>query len=109
MSNKGFKKQVELLVGCEVPEDIYTEALILANEKQERLLKREGAQEYEKEEWYLAKLTQEYIQYVCFRDLTIELGRNYKKKESAALEATHPAHNLMLSDSASDVNSKEAF
>lgn len=61
------KKEVEELLGCEITDEQFEEALKYARHKQEYIYQRERRQVV-LQHWYLVKLTEEYVRSLAFQN-----------------------------------------
>lgn len=68
------KKEVEELLGCEITDEQFEEALKYARHKQEYIYQREHRQVV-LQHWYLVKLTEEYVRSLAFSKFTMDLCR----------------------------------
>lgn len=59
------KREVEELLGCEITDEQFEEALKYARHKQEYIYQRERRQVV-LQHWYLVKLTEEYVRNLAF-------------------------------------------
>lgn len=66
------KKEVEKLLGCNITDTQFEEALGFAARKQEQIYKHEGRL-IVLQAWYLARLTEEYVRALAFSQLTMDL------------------------------------
>ena len=66
------KKEVEELLGCEITDEQFEEALKYARHKQEYIYQRERRQVV-LQHWYLVKLTEEYVRSLAFSKFTMDL------------------------------------
>ena len=83
MKNNISKKQIEKLVGHAISDARFGEALECAARKQA------CAYENEKnpvvlQDWYLAKLTEEYVRSLAFSEFTMELYKELHNMEKSA-------------------------
>lgn len=82
MQNKIKKEEVEKLLGCHITENQFLEALGYAKKKQEYIYKT-TKRKVVLEQWYLVRLTMEYVRNLEFSRLTMELCQkldNMKKE-----------------------------
>lgn len=61
------KREVEELLGCEITDEQFEEALKYARHKQEYIYQREHRQVV-LQHWYLVKLTEEYVRIITNSD-----------------------------------------
>lgn len=91
------KKEVEDLLGCEISEELFTEALAYAKKKQASSYDREQRQVI-KEHWYLVKLTEECARALAFARFTQELCEvlNSIEKERQVKDRSTPTNNYIV-------------
>ena len=68
------KEEVEELLGCEITNEQFQEALKYAVHKQEYTYELEGDKRI-LQHWYLVKLTEEYVRSLAFSRYTFDLCR----------------------------------
>lgn len=66
------KREVEDLIGYQITDSQFEEALIYAKRKQEYIYKREQ-REVVMQHWYLVKLTEEYVRSLALSKFTMDL------------------------------------
>lgn len=95
------KQEVEELLGYEITDEDFKEALRAAKRKQEFIYQREHRSVI-LEHWYLVKLTEEYVRSNAFSHFTMDLCRILKdmEKEHPFNEQGTPSDNHILSVSA---------
>lgn len=76
------KREVEELLGCEITDEQFEQALKYARHKQEYIYQREQ-REVVLQHWYLVKLTEEYVRSLAFSKFTMDLW--YHPQEAFAL------------------------
>lgn len=76
-----MKQEMEQQIGCEIPEELYQQAITYAKDKQAYIYAREN-RAVVLEEWYLTKLTEEYVRSLALVKLTTILC---KEKESCVV------------------------
>ena len=81
------KEEVEELLGCEITDEQFQEALKYAKHKQEYTYKLYQDQRI-LQHWYLVKLTEEYVRSLAFSKFTLELSRTLRN-----MEKEHPVKN----------------
>ncbi len=74
------KEDVEDLLGCGITDEQFREALAYAKRKQEYTYKREH-QAVVLQNWYLVKLTEEYVRSLAFSKFTMDLCRTLRDME----------------------------
>ena len=79
------KKEVEELLGCEITDEQFEEALKYARHKQEYIYQRERRQVV-LQHWYLVKLTEEYVRSLAFSKFTMDLCRTLQDMEKDELD-----------------------
>lgn len=80
------KRAVMELLKCEITDEQFEEALEYAKKKQNYIFLKE-ARAVILEEWYLTKLTEEYVRSLAFSRYTMELCRTLND-----MEKEHQAH-----------------
>lgn len=80
------RKEVEDLLGFEITDEQFNEALEHANRKQEYIYKREH-RAVVLQHWYLVKLTEEYVRSLALSKSTMDLCRTLRD-----MEKEHPAN-----------------
>ena len=84
-TEKVRKREVEELLGCEISDEQFQEALEYAERKQKYIYKRERRQVV-MQHWYLVKFTEEYVRSLAFSHFTMDLCgtlRDMEKEHSA--------------------------
>ena len=84
MQNKVKKEEVENLLGCHITESQFLEALEYAEKKQKYIYKTTQRKVVLKQ-WYLIRLTMEYVRNLEFSRMTITLCQ-----ELGNMEKEHP-------------------
>lgn len=84
MSEIVRKEEVEELLGCEITDEQFQEALKYAKHKQEYIYQREQ-REVVMQHWYLVKLTEEYVRSLAFSHFTMDLCRILRDMEKEHL------------------------
>jgi hypothetical protein len=87
MSEIVRKEEVEELLGCEITDEQFQEALKYAKHKQEYIYQREQ-REIVMQHWYLVKLTEEYVRSLAFSHFTMDLCRTLRDMEKEHLVKT---------------------
>ena len=92
------KKEVEELLGCEITDEQFEEALKYARHKQEYIYQRERRQVV-LQHWYLVKLTEEYVRSLAFSKFTMDLCRTLQdmEKEHPIINQSAPTNNHIVS------------
>jgi|GEM_PF-376600 len=92
------KKEVEELLGCEITDEQFEEALKYARHKQEYIYQRERRQVV-LQHWYLVKLTEEYVRSLAFSKFTMDLCRTLcdMEKEHSIRNQSAPTDNHISS------------
>lgn len=95
------KKEVEELLGCEITDEQFEEALKYARHKQEYIYQRERRQVV-LQHWYLVKLTEEYARSLAFSKFTMDLCRTLRdmEKEHSIRNQSAPTDNHIVAVSA---------
>lgn len=85
------RKEVEELLGFEITEEQFIEALEYANKKQ-KYIYEQGKRAVILQHWYLVKLTEEYVRSLAFSKFTIDLCKilNDMEKEHSVNEQSVP-------------------
>lgn len=91
------KKEVEELLGCEITDEQFEEALKYARHKQEYIYQRERRQVV-LQHWYLVKLTEEYVRSLDFSKFTMDLCRTLQdmEKEHPTINQSAPTNNHIV-------------
>lgn len=91
------KKEVEELLGCEITDEQFEEALKYARHKQEYIYQRERRQVV-LQHWYLVKLTEEYVRSLAFSKITMDLCRTLQdmEKEHPIINQSAPTNNHIV-------------
>lgn len=74
------KEEVEKLLGYEIPQEQFEQALKYARNKQEHIYDSERREEVMKH-WYLVRLTEEYVRNLAFSKFTMDLCRTISDME----------------------------
>lgn len=88
------KKEVEELLGCEITDEQFEEALKYARHKQEYIYQREHRQVV-LQHWYLVKLTEEYVRSLAFSKFTMDLCSALRDMEK---ECSDKVRNTLISN-----------
>ena len=80
------KEEVEKLLGCTITDSLFQEALKLAHGKQAYIFERYGSP-VALQDWYLVKLTEEYVRSLALSKYTMDLCG-----ELADMEKEHPTN-----------------
>lgn len=103
MSEKEIVKKVEVeeLLGCEITDEQFDEALKYAKHKQEYIYQREK-RPVVLQHWYLVKLTEEYVRSLAFSKFTMDLCRTLcdMEKEHPVIDKSAPTNNHIVAVSA---------
>lgn len=85
------KREVEELLGCEITDEQFEQALKYARHKQEYIYQREQ-REVVLQHWYLVKLTEEYVRSLAFSKFTMDLCSALRdmEKEWLGQSPEHP-------------------
>lgn len=75
-----IKRDVEELLKCSITDEQFDEALKYARHKQEYIYQREQ-RPVVLQQWYLVKLTEEYVRNLAFSKFTMDLCRNLRDME----------------------------
>ena len=78
------KEEVEELLGCEITDEQFEEALGYAKKKQEYIYRREQ-RAVVMQHWYLVKLTEEYVRNLAFSKFTMDLCQMRRDMEKEHL------------------------
>lgn len=78
------KSEVEELLGCEITDEQFEEALGYARRKQEYIYQREQ-RAVVMQHWYLVKLTEEYVRSLAFSKFTMDLCQMHRNMEKEHL------------------------
>lgn len=91
------KKEVEELLGAEITEKQFNEALRYARQKQSYIFQREKRLEVMKR-WYLIKLTAEYVGNLAFSRFTMDLCSTlaHMEKEHSTKSQSTPTDNHIV-------------
>jgi len=87
MSESVRKREAEQLLGCEITDEQFNEALGYAKRKQEYIYRQEH-RAVVLQHWYLVKLTEEYARNLAFSKFTIDLCSFLRD-----MEKEHPVEN----------------
>lgn len=101
MNGNVTKQEVEELLGCEITEEQFGEALGYAKRKQEyiyNLEKRPATLQH----WYLVNLTEEYVRSLAFSKFSMDLCRalHDMEKEHSVRNQSAPRNICIVSSSA---------
>lgn len=98
MQDKMKKEEVEELLGCHITEGQFLEALEYAKRKQEYIYKTTQRKVVLKQ-WYLIRLTMEYVRNLEFSRLTMDLYQklDHMEKEHQIKKSGTPTHNHIVS------------
>lgn len=83
--NKAVKKEVEELLGFEITDSQFNEALEYAKKKQAYIYEQEP-REVVMQHWYLVRLTEEYVRSLALSKFTMDLCRKLSNMEKEHLE-----------------------
>lgn len=75
-----MKQEVEDLLGCEISDEQFQEALECAKRKQDYIYQREQRPAV-LQRWYLVNLTEEYVRSLAFSKFTLDLSRTLMDME----------------------------
>lgn len=78
------KKEVEELLGYNISDSQFKEALRCAERKQKYIYEREK-RSVVLQHWYLVKLTEEYVRSIAFSKFTVDLCRELRNMEKEHL------------------------
>lgn len=97
MSEAVKREEVEELLGYEITDEQFNEALQYAKRKQEYIYKRER-RAVVLQRWYLAKLTEEYVRSLAFSKFTMDLCRTLRdmEKEHSVKNQSAPTDNHIV-------------
>lgn len=87
------KKEVEELLGCEITDEQFEEALKYARHKQEYIYQREHRLVV-LQHWYLVMLTEEYVRSLAFSKFTMDLCS--MEKEHPIINQSAPTNNHIV-------------
>lgn len=79
------REEVARLLGCEITDEQFNEALEYAKRKQDYIYKM-NRRPVALQHWYLVKLTEEYVRSLAFSRFTMDLCRTLRN-----MEKEHPA------------------
>lgn len=101
MSKTVKREEIAALLGCEITDEQFNEALEYARRKQEHIYKREHQAEV-LQHWYLVKLTEEYVRSLAFSKFTMDLCRTlrYMEKEHSVKNQSAPKDIHIVTSSA---------
>lgn len=97
MQKEVRKEEVQELLGFEITDEQFEEALEYAQRKQRHIYDRE-ARPVTLQHWYLVKLTEEYVRSLAFSRYTLDLcrtKRNMEKEHSANARAPHVVNHIV--------------
>ena len=95
------REDVEELLGCEITDEQFEQALEYAIKKQVSIVKIEARPET-LQNWYLIKLTEECVRNLAFSMYTMELcrkGANMEKERQVQKNLGTPPSNHIVTDS----------
>lgn len=94
------KSEVERMLGSSITDSQFEEALKYAARKQDFIYKREK-NPVVLQNWYLAKLTEEYVKSLAFSRFTMDLCRTLRdmEKEHSVKNQSAPTTNHILTGS----------
>lgn len=98
MQGKVEKEEVQELLGFEITDEQFEEALGFAQRKQQHIYDRE-ARPVTLQHWYLVKLTEEYVRSLAFSRYTLDLcrtKRNMEKEHSASCQSAHKDNHIVI-------------
>lgn len=97
MSINVKKEEVEELLGCEITEEQFNEALEYARRKQKDIYERERRVEV-LQRWYLVMLTEEYVRRLALSIFTMDFCRTSHdmEKEHSAICQSAPTDNHIV-------------
>lgn len=78
------KQEVEAILGFEITNEQFREALMYAMQKQAYIYQQEG-RPVVLQHWYLVKLTEEYVRSLAFSKVTMDLCRTLRDMEKEHL------------------------
>lgn len=91
------KKEVEELLECEISDELFTDALAYAKNKQAYSYEREK-RDVILQHWYLVKLTEECVRALAFSRFTMDLCEtlnNIEKERSVKNQSTHTTNYIV--------------
>ena len=97
MQKEVRKEEVQELLGFEITDEQFEEALGYAQRKQQHIYDRE-ARPVTLQHWYLVKLTEEYVRSLAFSRYTLDLcrtKRNMEKEHSANARAPYTVNHIV--------------
>lgn len=96
------KEEIEELLGCEITNEQFQEALKYAVHKQNYTYQLEQDQRI-LQHWYLVKLTEEYVRNLAFSKFTMDLCRTLRnmEKEHSVKNQSALTHNHIVTETAS--------
>lgn len=91
------REEVEQLLGCEITDEQFEEALEYAKRKQDYIYKMEQ-RPVVLQHWYLVKLTEEYVGSLAFSKFTMDLCRALRdmEKEHSVKNQSAPTDNHIV-------------
>ena len=98
MQREVKKEDVQELLGFDITDTQYEEALEYAKRKQQYIYDCEG-RPGTLQHWYLAKLTEEYVRILAFSQYTLDLCRtrhNMEKEHSANCQSAHTDNHIVI-------------
>lgn len=102
MQKEVKKEEVQELLGFNITDTLFEEALEYAQRKQQYIYNREK-RPVTLQHWYLVKLTEECVRSLAFSRYTLDLcrtNRNMEKEHSASCQSAHMDNHIVI-DSAS--------
>lgn len=91
------RKNVEMLLGRSITDDLYEEALESASKKQKDIYNREKRLEV-LQDWYLTQLIVECVRSISFSQLTMDLCRilrDMEKEHSTKSQSAHTDNHIV--------------
>ena len=88
------KREVEELLGCEITDEQFEQALKYARHKQKYIYQREQ-RKVVLQHWYLVKLTEEYVRNLAFSKFTMDLCSALRDMEK---ECSDKVRNTLVSN-----------
>lgn len=97
MSGTVRKEEVEQLLGCEITDEQFEEALEYATRKRDYIYKLEQSPTV-LQHWYLVQLTREYVGNLAFSKFTMDLCRMLRdmEKEHSVKDQSAPTDNHIV-------------
>lgn len=94
MNDNVEKREVEELLGCEITDEQFEQALKYARHKQKYIYQREQ-RKVVLQHWYLVKLTEEYVRNLAFSKFTMDLCSALRDMEK---ECSDKVRNTLVSN-----------